>query len=172
MPLPRQPGRVLDNCCCGCSLKTGSIISGVLGIIIGAATLALILSTDMKIKTIIIDTLPPSIVKIILAINLVFTILISVLLLIGVIYRHKFLMLPWVILAITLAVGLAFSVLYTAVVFILAGEVFGGMFWIVGGLITVAIYVYMWLVVYSYYQLLREETDRGPYSKPAYAYRR
>ncbi|XP_026682847.1 uncharacterized protein LOC103513962 [Diaphorina citri] len=57
---------------------------------------------------------------------------------------------------------------YTAVVFIIAGEVFGGMFWIVGGLLTVGIYVYMWLVVYSYYQLLREEADRGPYSKPAY----
>lgn len=82
---------------------------------------------------------PPP-VKIILAINLVFTILISVLLLIGVIKRHKFLMLPWVILAIILAVGLAFSVIYTAVVFIIAGEVFGGMFWIVGGLITVGKY--------------------------------
>lgn len=168
MPLPRQPGRVLDSCCCGCSLKTGSIISGVLGILTGALTLLLILTTDYKIRTIVIDTLPSSVVKIILAINLVFTILISVLLVIGVIKRHKFLMLPWVILAIILVVGLAFSVIYTAVVFFIAGDIFGGFIWVIGGLISVAIYIYMWLVVYSYYQLLREEADRGPYSKPAY----
>ncbi|XP_054284036.1 uncharacterized protein LOC129001573 isoform X2 [Macrosteles quadrilineatus] len=157
------------NSCCGCaSLKVGTIISGALGVVIGAVTLVFILVTDVKLQTIVIDTLPSDIVKIILAINLVMTMLISVLLIIGALKRNRFMMLPWVILAIMLAIGLAISVIYTAVVFFMHKQAFGACLWLLFGLSSVAIYVYLWFVVFSYYQLLQEEKGRGPYSRPAY----
>uniref|UniRef100_A0A1B6GSR1 MARVEL domain-containing protein n=1 Tax=Cuerna arida TaxID=1464854 RepID=A0A1B6GSR1_9HEMI len=164
--LKRMP---MLNSCCGCaSLKVGTIISGALGVVIGAVTLVFVLVTDVKLQTIVIDTLPPNIVKIILAINLVMTMLISVLLIIGALKRNRFMMLPWVILAIMLAIGLAISIIYTAVVFYLHNYVLGGTLWLIIGLSCVAIYVYLWFVVFSYYQLLQEEKGRGPYSRPAY----
>ncbi|XP_075231428.1 uncharacterized protein LOC142330191 isoform X2 [Lycorma delicatula] len=159
---------LLDSCCGRWSLKVGTIISGVLGVIIGAVTLIFVLTTNVKMQTIVIDTLPSHIVKIILAINLVMTMIISALLVIGAIKRNRFMMLPWVILAIMLAIGLAISVIYTAVVFFIHKQALGGVLWLIFGLISVAIYVYLWLVVFSYFQLLQEEKGRGPYDRSAY----
>ncbi|GLG99613.1 hypothetical protein R5R35_005614 [Gryllus longicercus] len=161
---------ILDSCCgCG-SLKTGTIITGVLGVVIGIVTLILVLVTDMKFQTIIIDTLPETVVKIIFAINLVMTVLISLLLIVGAIKRNKFMMLPWVALAILLAVGLVISIIYTAVVCFMDSErpnhVLRGSLWLALGLPAVAVYVYLWVVVYSYFQLLMEEAGRGKYGKP------
>ncbi|XP_014261522.1 uncharacterized protein LOC106673779 isoform X2 [Cimex lectularius] len=156
----------LLNTCCGLSLKVGTVISGILGILFGAGTLVIILVTKVKMRTIIIDTLPPEIVKIILAINLVMTILISLLLIIGALKRNRWLMLPWVLLAIMLAIGMAVSIIYTAVVFIMHEEVFSACLWLVFGLISVAIFIYLWFVVFSYYKLVEEEKGRGPYGRP------
>lgn len=159
-------GMPLLDTCCGLSLKVGTIISGVLGMLIGAATLITVLLTSVKMRTILIDTLPSDIVKIILAINLVMTIFISLLLVIGAIKRNRWLMLPWVILAIMLAIGLAISIIYTAIVFFAHEEILSGFLWLIFGLICVAIYIYLWCVVYSYYKLLEEEKGRGPYGRP------
>ncbi|XP_073974363.1 uncharacterized protein [Rhodnius prolixus] len=156
---------VLDTCC-GLSLKFGTIVSGILGMLIGAATLITVLLTNVKMRTILIDTLPSEIVKIILAINLVMTIFISLLLVIGAIKRNKWLMLPWVILAIMLAIGLAISIIYTAVVFFAHEEILSGFLWLIFGLLCVVIYIYLWFVVYSYYKLVEEEKGRGPYGRP------
>jgi hypothetical protein len=51
--------------------------------------------------------------------------------------RNHFLMLPWVILGIMLAVGLLISVIYTAVVFFIDGYVLVGVLWIVFGILSV-----------------------------------
>lgn len=159
---------ILDRCCfCG-SLKWGTIITGLLGIILAIATLIFVLVTNVKMQTIVIDTLPPLIVKIILAINLVMTVLISGLLVIGAIRRSKYMMLPFVVLGIMLAIGLFISIMYTSVTNFIKGKELLGSIWLVGGLISVAIYVYLWLVVFSYYQLVQEEGGRGPYMKSSY----
>ncbi|XP_046989242.1 uncharacterized protein LOC124594836 [Schistocerca americana] len=159
---------ILDRCCfCG-SLKWGTIITGLLGIILAIATLIFVLVTNVKMQTIVIDTLPPLIVKIILAINLVMTVLISGLLVIGAIRRSKYMMLPFVVLGIMLAIGLFISIIYTSVTNFIKGKELLGSIWLVGGLISVAIYVYLWLVVFSYYQLVQEEGGRGPYTKSTY----
>ncbi|XP_068084401.1 uncharacterized protein [Anabrus simplex] len=163
---------ILDSCCCCCSLKVGTIISGILGVVIGIATLVIVLVTDAKMKTIVWDTLPTDVVKIILAINLVMTILISCLLILGAIKRNKFMMLPWVVLAIMLAVGMLISVIYTAVVLFVnhdrPGNVTAAWLWLGLGLPAIAIYVYLWVVVFSYYQLLQEEGGRGSYGKASW----
>ncbi|KAL1130766.1 hypothetical protein AAG570_012007 [Ranatra chinensis] len=116
-------------------------------------------------RTIVIDTLPSDIVKIILAINLVMTIVISLLLIIGALKRNRWMMLPWVILAIMLAIGMAISIIYTAIVFFTHKAVTSGVIWLLG-LLGIAIFIYLWFVVFSYYQLLEEEKGRGPYARP------
>ncbi|XP_046389439.1 uncharacterized protein LOC124158386 [Ischnura elegans] len=159
---------VLDSCCKCISLRTGTLIAGVLGIVISIITLIVVLVTEVNLKTIVMDSLPPTVVKIILAINLAMTVLISILLILGVIKRNSFMMLPWVALAILLAIGLAVSVIYTAVNFYIHEDAFNGTLWLVCGLITVAFYVYMWLVVFSFYQLVKDGGALGGYAKPPY----
>nr|CAD7200366.1 unnamed protein product [Timema douglasi] len=157
---------ILDSCCrCG-TLKVGTIISGILGIIIGIVTMILVLVTNVKFKTIIIDVLPQYVVKIILAVNLFMTAVISAILIYGAIKRNKFMMLPWVVLAFMLAIGILITIIWTAVVFFIDGFVLSGVLTLVIGFIGLAVYVYLWMVVYSYFQLLMEEDGRGPYVKP------
>ncbi|KAL0278627.1 UNVERIFIED_CONTAM: hypothetical protein PYX00_000395 [Menopon gallinae] len=163
---------ILDSCCRCCSLKTGTIVSGFLGIIIALSTLIVILITKVKMKTIVMDTLHSDVVKIILAVNLAMTVLISTLLIVGALKRNRWMMLPWVILAIILAIGLLVSVIYTSVEFYIHKDILNGTLWLVLGLIAVAIYTYLWLVVFSYYQLITQEKNRGPYGRPMYQYHR
>nr|XP_012153191.1 PREDICTED: uncharacterized protein LOC100883083 [Megachile rotundata] len=107
------------------------------------------------------------------------TILISTLLIVGVLKRNTFMMIPWVVLGIILAVGLLVSVIYTSIMFFVNHEVINGVLWLVLGLVAVGllflvIYTYLWLVVYSYFQQLRYDkmsSKIGPYGRP-YNYRR
>ncbi|KAL6427903.1 uncharacterized protein LOC126855531 isoform X2 [Cataglyphis hispanica] len=164
----------LTTCCRCCSLKTGTIFNGVCGIVLAVLSLILIFTTNIEWKTIIIDILDKTTVKIIFAINLCMTILISTLLVIGTIKKNTFMMLPWVVLGIMLAVGLLVSVLYNAIVFFINHDVLTGLLWLILGLVAVVIYTYMWLVVYSHFQELKIEKlskRMGPYGKP-YNYRR
>lgn len=50
-------------------------------------------------------------------------------------------MLPWVVLGITLAVGLLVSVIYTAVVYFIDALVLQGVLWLIFGLIWVGEYM-------------------------------
>ncbi|XP_069685287.1 uncharacterized protein [Periplaneta americana] len=160
---------ILERCCfCG-SLKVGTIISGVLGVVTAVATLILILVVrNIRMKTIIIDTLSPEIVKIIIALNLVMTVLISVLLIWGAVKRNKFMMLPWIMLTIMIAIGGLISIIWTAVEYYNKDHDTSGTLVLVFGLIGIAIMVYLWLVVLSYYQQLVEESHRGTYGKVPY----
>ncbi|XP_012237419.1 uncharacterized protein LOC117230228 [Bombus vosnesenskii] len=161
--------------CCGCySLKAGTLFTGILGIILSIISLIMIFTLNVEWKTILIDVLDQSIVKIIFAINLCMTILISMLLIVGAIKKNTFMMLPWVILGLMLAVGLLVSVLYTSIMFFVNHAAINGILWLVIGLIAVVIYAYLWLVVYSYFQYLRYDklnSRMGPYGRP-YNYRR
>ncbi|XP_011265865.1 uncharacterized protein LOC105257135 isoform X1 [Camponotus floridanus] len=164
----------LRTCCRCCSLKTGTIFSGVCGIVLAIISLILIFTANVEWKTIIIDILDKTTVKIIFAINLCMTILISTLLIIGALKKNTFMMLPWVVLGIMLVIGLLVSILYTAIMFFIKHEVINGVLWLLFGILAVVIYTYMWLVVYSYFQELGIEKMNkrmGPYGKP-YNYRR
>ncbi|KAK6643293.1 hypothetical protein RUM43_004798 [Polyplax serrata] len=94
------------------------------------------------------------------------TMLISIMLIIGAVKRKRWFMLPWVVLAIILAIGLAISVIYTAVEFYIHKDYVGGTLGLVIGLVLVGVHIYLWLVVLSYYQLVQEEKNRGPYGRP------
>lgn len=77
-------GKPLVLTCCSCySLRTGTIISGVIGVLLAIINIILVYTTRAEFKTIIMDWLPSWLVKIIITINLVMTILLSLLLIIG-----------------------------------------------------------------------------------------
>lgn len=78
-------GPILNTCCKFGSLATGSIISGVFGIVLAIASLIVLFTARAEFRTIAFDWLPSSVVKIILAINLCMTIFISILLIVGVV---------------------------------------------------------------------------------------
>jgi len=161
-------GPILNTCCKFNSLATGSIVSGVFGILLAIASLIVLFLVRVEFRTIVFDWFPSSVVKIILAINLCMTIFISILLIVGVIKRNHYLMMPWVVLGITIAIGLLISILYTSIAFFIQGAVVPGLFWLIFGLIAVVIYVYMWMVVYSHFIVLKEERNRGRYNKQPY----
>ncbi|PBC30656.1 uncharacterized protein LOC107997203 [Apis cerana] len=164
----------LTTCCKCYSLKTGTLFTGILGIVLSIISLILIFTLNVEWKTILIDIVDQSIVRIIFAINLCMTILISTLLIVGALKKKTFLMLPWVVLGLILAVGLLVSVLYTSIMFFIYHDVIIGILWLIIGLLTIVIYVYLWLVVYSYFQQLRYDKMNSridPYGRP-YNYRR
>ncbi|XP_053687609.1 uncharacterized protein LOC128737077 [Sabethes cyaneus] len=159
---------LLSSCCRCYSLKTGSIVSGVLGIVLSVISIIVIFTTRVEFKTILMDWLPQNVVKIIFVLNLCMTILISLIMILGVLKKNHFLMMPWVILGIMLAIGLLISVIYTAVVYFIEGFVLGGTLWIIIGLVSVVVYTYMWAVVYSHFVVQKNENERGRYSKQPY----
>ncbi|XP_074094460.1 uncharacterized protein LOC141524458 [Cotesia typhae] len=167
--------KIQVNTCCGCfSLKTGTIFTGICGIILSIITLILIFTLNIELKMIVLDILDKSIVKIIFAINLCMTILISTLLIVGALKKNTFMMLPWVVLGLMLAIGALVSVLYTSIASMVNHKVLNGVLCLIIGLIFVAIYTYLWVVVYCFFQQLRIEKNNvkvGPYGRP-YNYRR
>lgn len=76
-------GPIVKTCCCCQSLRTGSVISGVSGILLAIVTLVVMFTARVEFKTIFFDIFPSWVVKIILAVNLCMTILISILLIVG-----------------------------------------------------------------------------------------
>ncbi|KAJ6644610.1 hypothetical protein Bhyg_09579, partial [Pseudolycoriella hygida] len=128
---------ILKTCCKFNSLATGSIVSGVFGIILAIVSLILLFTLRVEFRTIVFDWFPTSVVKIILAINLCMTIFISILLIVGVIKRNHYLMMPWVVLGITIPIGLLISIIYTAVEFFIDGHVVSGLLWLFFGLLSV-----------------------------------
>ncbi|XP_065163320.1 uncharacterized protein [Atheta coriaria] len=160
---------VLKTFCCCSSLRTGSIVAGIAAIILAIIGIIIIATVNVDLRTIIIDELPKWIVKIIVLINFAMTILISILLLIGILNRNMWLLLPFVVCGLMLAIGLLVSVLYTSINFFIDGFVIHGCIFLILGLITFVIYVYMWLVTYSFFQIVKEEYDtRAAYKKAPY----
>ncbi|KAB0793475.1 hypothetical protein PPYR_13095 [Photinus pyralis] len=151
-------------CLCG-SLRTGTLIAGFAGIILAILGIVVIFTVPVEIRTIVLDWLPKLAVQIIMAVNFAMTILISILLIIGTMKRNMYLMIPWVLLGIMLAIGLVVSVIYTAVDFYLKKDSLTGSVVLVLGLAFFVVYVYMWMVVYSFFAIIKEETDRGAYTK-------
>ncbi|XP_050346482.1 uncharacterized protein LOC126770915 [Nymphalis io] len=171
--------RRLQKCCCCASTRTGTIITAVLGIILSIATIitvwvankhnvsyrTFIFAEDFDKKLSDMD-----IPRIILTVNLCFTILICSLLIVAVLKRRSWLMLPWVVLGIVLAIGLLISVLHTSITYYLDEQdhVILATCILIGGLIYLCIYLYLWAVVFSHYLDVRDEEERGRYRKAPY----
>ncbi|KAL3274481.1 hypothetical protein HHI36_015865 [Cryptolaemus montrouzieri] len=151
-------------CFCG-SLRTGTLVAGVAGIILAIAGIVVLLCVNVVFKTIVLDWLPKIVVDIIIIVNFCMTIIISIVLMIGAVKRNMYLMIPWVVLGIMLAFGILVSVLYTGISFLIDGDQFNGWLWLILGTLAFIVYLYMWMIVYSYFCIIKEETDRGQYMK-------
>jgi hypothetical protein len=81
---------VLKSCCKCYSLRTGTLISGICGILMAIIAIVLIFTLRVEFKTILMDWLPQVAVKIILVINLGMTILISLFLIFGALKVRRF----------------------------------------------------------------------------------
>lgn len=79
-----MPKPLVNSCCLCQSTRNGSVISGILAIVLSILTIIVIFTSRVQFKTIVFDFLPSDVVKIILVINLCMTILISLLMIIGV----------------------------------------------------------------------------------------
>lgn len=99
-------GPILKTCCLCQSLRTGSIISGVAGILLAIASLVVMFTLRVEFRTIFFDFFPSWVVKIILAINLCMTIFISVLLIVGVLKVYF----DWFIITILFLLSLMFKI--------------------------------------------------------------
>lgn len=78
-------GPILNSCCLCQSLRTGSIINGILGIICSILTIFAIIFIKADFKTLLFDFLPQSVIRIFLIVNLCMTIIISILMIVGVV---------------------------------------------------------------------------------------
>lgn len=167
----------LEKCCCCASVKTGSVVVAVLGIIASILTIIMLwVWRHVAFSTFIFDKeldkklSDMDIPRIILTINLCFTILICTLLIIGIKKRRSWLMLPFVVLGVVLAIGLLISVLHTSITYyldeqdhtILATVI------LICGLLYLGLYLYLWAVVFSHYLDVRDDEERGRYRKAPY----
>ncbi|CAG9773983.1 unnamed protein product [Ceutorhynchus assimilis] len=165
---------VLKRCCCCGSLRTGALVSGASAIILSIVTIIIIALVmcdilNIQIRMIVLDSILPTLaIQIILIINFCFTIILSICLIIGILKRNFYLMMPWVILGGMLIVGLLVSVLVTSINFYTEGTPngnFNGTLWLVLGLIVFVIYTYMWLVTFSFFYQVWQEAKRGAYTR-------
>lgn len=76
-------GPLLKTCCRCLPLRTGSIITGIASILMSIATIIIVLTVRAHFRTILLDFLPPSVVKIVIVFNLCMTILISAIMIVG-----------------------------------------------------------------------------------------
>ncbi|KAJ8959638.1 hypothetical protein NQ318_021825 [Aromia moschata] len=131
------------------------MILAIVGII-----LVLVIRADLK--TIVFDFIDKSIVKIIVIINLVMTIILSIVMLVGVFKRKWFLMAPWVVLGGMLAIGLLVSIIINS---INEEHTLMRTLWLAVGIPSLVVYCYMWYVCASFFSNLLEEAKRGAYTK-------
>ncbi|GBP62867.1 hypothetical protein EVAR_44723_1 [Eumeta japonica] len=169
--------RRLQNCCCCASVRTGTLVTSVLGVVLSILTIVLLwISNRSAFKIFFFDDdldrkiTDMDIPRIILTVSLIFTIIICLLLFVGVQKRRSWLMLPWVVLGIVLAIGLLISVLHTSITYYLDGKDN----WriataiLIGGILYLCVYLYLWVVVFSHYLDVRDEEERGQYRKAPY----
>ncbi|XP_022905069.1 uncharacterized protein [Onthophagus taurus] len=158
---------VLKSCCfCG-SLRTGTIFAALAGALLALVGIILIFTISLDLRVILLnDILPKSVVTIIIVINFAMTIFISMLLLIGTIKRNMYFMLPWVLLGIMMPLGVLISTIFTAYNFFSEDQDTAGIICIVLGIIACIVVIYMWLVVFSFFQIVKKENEeRAQYTK-------
>lgn len=82
--IKQKMGNPIFQSCCNCqTLRIGSVIAGAAAILLSIVSLIVMFTVRVAYRSIFFDWLPPYIVKIIIAFNLLMTILISAIMIVG-----------------------------------------------------------------------------------------
>jgi uncharacterized membrane protein len=155
---------MLRQCCCGCTLKTGTIIIGVLNIIGGAGNLILGITSataasqyisDPEIRNVVIGTGAT------LAVFGAILLLFSICLIIGAQNEKPALLVPWMVYTIIFLIVNTIIYIVQAVQLFRANDASNGAVNIVAATLFVLLQTYFLLVVYSLY---REQKGTAPTS--------
>ncbi|KAI5718381.1 hypothetical protein M8J77_020428 [Diaphorina citri] len=149
--------KTLNSCCCGCSLRTGAIIIAVLAIIHAVfSLLEEFMPKKAKPGKMKVQEQDPA-EHIGYIIGYIVSLVVAIILLIGILKRSRKLMLPWLIVSVISVVIALIYVAFVVILLFIKVDPLMALAGLIGGLIGVAIFVYLWLVVHSYYIHLKEE---------------
>lgn len=153
----------LRQCCCGCSLSTGTIIIGIIETVSGFLNVVLcfiaaIEANDLKKETDALDALDTiTVTNIILGIIAALATVLAVLLILGAKWRNTSYLLPWMIYTCFYIFATVISYVINTVAYSEAGELLLAGVSAFGAVLFVSIQAYFMLVVYSLYRELRDE---------------
>lgn len=150
---------MLNQCCCGCELKTGTIIIGVLDGI--AALYSLVTSIVAASAAIVVGDKNQSYLEtvatlsIVLAVFSALLLLVSICLLVGAAKEKPSLLIPWMVYSLVFIVENTVVNIYYAVQYIgmSEGVIAAGV--IIGAIVHLLLQVYFLLVVYSLFRELK-----------------
>ncbi|XP_046634257.1 uncharacterized protein LOC124313387 isoform X2 [Daphnia pulicaria] len=153
----------LKQFCCGCSLQTGTKIVGVICLVVG--TIGFILGIVDSISNAVAVNKVAGANNIIRIVGSALTITTSIFLLISAWNNHKSMfLLPWIILeAITFLIVIGYS-LFFGIFLSIAGGYGIGIGYLIGSVVGAGLWLFFWLVVFSYYLELKEDAKLQQFS--------
>ncbi|XP_069678896.1 uncharacterized protein [Periplaneta americana] len=140
---------MLRQCCCGCSLKTGSIIIGVLELIAGISNLVVGITSASSSYSDVEGA------AIAIAVFSALLIVVAICLITGAVNSNAFLLVPWMLFNFVFMIVYAVTNIIIAAQNIADGYPEAGAGNIIGVVIYVLLQVYFILVVYSLFRELK-----------------
>nr|CAH0109360.1 unnamed protein product [Daphnia galeata] len=156
-------GVIVNKCCCGCSLQTGTKIIGSFHLVVGLISLITVVVITIiyrGIPVIVLIFTPVGIASFVIWIAVTIPVLIA-----ASKNRRPGLLLPWLILNfLAILFGLGYG-LYNSIATVLPFYVGSGIVQIISIILGCALGIYFWLVIYSYRQELKEQLPLLPGGK-------
>jgi len=147
---------MLRQCCCGCTLKTGTIILGVLNILGGLANLITGITTAVVGDTFDAETKQVFVgVGAVLAVIGGILLLVAICLVIGAIKENPALLVPWMVYVIIFMIANTILYILYAAEYFSVNDAANGTGNIIAALIYLLLQTYFLLVVYSLYRELK-----------------
>lgn len=146
----------LTTCCRCYSLRTGTIIIGILQIILSIFMLIMVVGLNAKLNEPLND-FDPYVTKIVYAVAFSLTIFMSILLLVGVFKRNTCMMLPWLVMGVIGLVGGIIRTIGASIIFFMKHETTSAVAGFGLGFMQLVVGTYLWVVVYSHFQELKND---------------
>lgn len=159
---------MLRQCCCGCSLSTGTIIIGIIETVSGFVNVVLcfiaaIEANDLKKETTALDAMDTiTVTNIILGIIAALSTVLAVLIILGAKWSKTSYLIPWMVYTCFYVFATVVSYVINTVAYSDAGEILLAGVSAIGAILVLSIQTYFVLVVYSLYRELRGEDLLSP----------
>lgn len=159
---------MLRECCCGCSLKTGTIIIGIIEAVGGFVNVVLcfiaaIEANDLKNESNVLDAIDTiTVTNIILGIIAALSAVLAGLLILGAKRNNTTYLVPWIVYTCFYIFAAVVSYVINTVAYIRTEEALLAGVSAFGAVLVLSIQTYFVLVVYSLYRELRGEDLLSP----------